>query len=148
MDIPVYQISCNAGANEETHVDVNGVAAVLRDLGQSTDAGRNGKRKHQDGLEKFGAVRDDGVEVHLQIVKPGVLLLKMDSCSVSGTKQPHYIVCISGLGGGGGGRAGQRRDGRGGGRAGRWGERERRGGEEGSENVRWRANYEEGAKSE
>lgn len=47
------------------------MAAVLGDLGQATDAGGDGKGEDQDGFEEFGAVRDDGIEIHLAAVTTG-----------------------------------------------------------------------------
>lgn len=66
-----HQVGGNARADQEAHIDVGGVAAVLGDLGQAADAGSNGKGEDQDGLEEFGAVRDDGIEIHLVAAEAG-----------------------------------------------------------------------------
>lgn len=54
-----HQVGRYTGPNEEACVDIHRVAAVLCDLGEATDACRNGEGEHQDGLQQLGGVRDD-----------------------------------------------------------------------------------------
>lgn len=60
-----YQINGDSGSNDESHVDVDGMAAILRDLRQAGQSRCYGKDEHQHGLQELGAVRDGGVKVHL-----------------------------------------------------------------------------------
>ena len=60
-----HQVYGDASSDDEAHVDVDGVAAVLGDLGQAGQGSSDGKRKHQHGLQQLSAVGDGGVEVHL-----------------------------------------------------------------------------------
>lgn len=51
-----HQVSSDERSNEETHVNVDGMAAMLRDLSQTRQSPRNGKSEHQHWLQQFGAV--------------------------------------------------------------------------------------------
>lgn len=46
-----HQVGGDEGSDEEAHVDVNGVAAMLRDLSQTGQCCCDGERKHQHGFE-------------------------------------------------------------------------------------------------
>lgn len=60
------QVGGNEGPDEEAHVDVDRVTAVLGDLGQTSQSRRYHEAKDQQRFEQLGAVRDGGVEVHLE----------------------------------------------------------------------------------
>lgn len=60
------QVGGDEGADEEAHVDVDWVTAVLSDLGQTSQSRRYHKAKDQERFEQLGAVRDGRVEVHLE----------------------------------------------------------------------------------
>lgn len=60
------QVGGDEGPDEEAHIDVNWVTAVLSDLGQTGQSRRYHEAKDQQRFEELGAVRDGGVEVHLK----------------------------------------------------------------------------------
>src|SRR4029434_1685642 len=51
-----HQVHGDAGPDAEPCVDVDGMAAVLRDLGQPGQRRGDGERKHQNRLQQLGAV--------------------------------------------------------------------------------------------
>lgn len=61
-----HQVDPNAGSYEVTHVDVDGVTAVLRDLGQTRQARRHAECENQQWLQQFGGAADGGIEIHLR----------------------------------------------------------------------------------
>lgn len=61
-----HQVDPDAGSYQVAHVDVDGVAAVLRDLGQARQARRHAESEHQQRLQQLGGAADGGVEIHLR----------------------------------------------------------------------------------
>ncbi len=61
-----HQISSDEGSDEEAHIDIDGMAAVLSDLSQTRQRRCDGKCKNQDGFQQLGAVGDGRVEIHLK----------------------------------------------------------------------------------
>lgn len=61
-----HQISSDEGSDEEAHVHVDGMAAMLRDLGQTRQRRCDGEGKNQDGFQQLGAVGDGRVKIHLK----------------------------------------------------------------------------------
>lgn len=61
-----HQVDPDAGSDQVAHVDVDGVTAVLRDLGQTRQARRHAEREHQQRLQQLGGAADGGIEIHLR----------------------------------------------------------------------------------
>lgn len=45
-----HQVGSNEGSDKEANIDIDGMAAVLSDLGQTCQRGCDGERKNQDGF--------------------------------------------------------------------------------------------------
>lgn len=60
------QVNGDQRSNQEAHVHVRRMAAVLSDLGQARQRRCNGEGKHQDRFQQFGAVGDAGVQIDLR----------------------------------------------------------------------------------
>lgn len=61
-----HQISGDEGSDDEAHVDVDGMTAMLSDLSQTRQRRRDGEGEDEDGFEQLGAVGDGRVKIHLR----------------------------------------------------------------------------------
>lgn len=61
-----HQVDPDASSYQVAHVDVDGVTAVLRDLGQTRQARRHAESEHQQRLQQLGGGADGGIEIHLR----------------------------------------------------------------------------------
>lgn len=61
-----HQVDPDAGSYQVAHIDVDGVTAVLRDLGQTSQTRRHAESEHQQRLQQLGGAADGGIEIHLR----------------------------------------------------------------------------------
>lgn len=61
-----HQVDANAGSYQVPHVDVDGVTAVLGDLGQPCETRCHAESEHQQRLQQLGGAADGGIEIHLK----------------------------------------------------------------------------------
>lgn len=63
--VDIYQVHSDSSSDDETHVDVDRVTAILSDLCQARQSGSYGEDEDQHRLQELGAVWDGGIKVHL-----------------------------------------------------------------------------------
>lgn len=86
-----HQVDTNAGSYQVPHVDIDGVTAILSDLGQPREARGHAESEYQQRLQQLGGAADGGIEIHLR----GRTTAKSRTDQMQALSHVHHIFRVS-----------------------------------------------------